>query len=44
LLQPASVVIAEHDRKFDPPTQVGALQRYRNLEQGDAGLSFYRRQ
>lgn len=44
LLQPASVVIAEHDRKFDPPGQVGALQRYRKLEQGDAGLSFYRKQ
>ncbi len=44
LLQPASVVIAEHDRKFDPPAQVGALQRYRKLEQGDAGLSFYKKQ
>jgi 16S rRNA (guanine966-N2)-methyltransferase len=43
LLQPSSVVIAEHDRKFDAPAQVGALQRYRKLEQGDAGLSFYRR-
>lgn len=44
LLQPSSVVIAEHDRKFDPPAQVGSLQRYRKLEQGDAGLSFYRKQ
>ncbi|HEU5337023.1 MAG TPA: 16S rRNA (guanine(966)-N(2))-methyltransferase RsmD [Terriglobales bacterium] len=44
LLQPAGVVIAEHDFKFDPPAQVGALQRYRKLEQGDAALSFYRRQ
>lgn len=44
LLQPGSVVIAEHDRKFDPPAQVGALQRCRKLEQGDAGLSFYRKQ
>jgi 16S rRNA (guanine(966)-N(2))-methyltransferase RsmD len=44
LLQPASVVIAEHDRKFDPIAQVGALQRYRKLEQGDAALSFYRRE
>lgn len=43
LLQPSSVVIAEHERKFDPPAQIGALQRYRKLEQGDAGLSFYRR-
>lgn len=44
LLQPATLVIAEHDRKFDPPAQVGALERYRKLEQGDAGLSFYRKQ
>lgn len=44
LLQPSGVVIAEHEHKFDPPAQVGALQRYRKLEQGDAGLSFYRRQ
>jgi 16S rRNA (guanine966-N2)-methyltransferase len=44
LLQPKSVVIAEHGRKFDPPAQVGALQRYRKLEQGDAGLSFYQKQ
>jgi 16S rRNA G966 N2-methylase RsmD len=44
LLQPASVVIAEHDRKFDPLALVGALQRYRKLEQGDADLSFYRKQ
>lgn len=44
LLQPAAVVIAEHDFKFDPPAQVGALQRYRKLEQGDAALSFYRKQ
>ncbi len=42
LLQASGVVIAEHDRKFDPPAQVGSLQRYRKLEQGDAGLSFYR--
>jgi 16S rRNA (guanine(966)-N(2))-methyltransferase RsmD len=44
LLQPAAVVIAEHDRKFDPPEQVGALRRYRKLQQGDAGLSFYNKQ
>jgi 16S rRNA (guanine966-N2)-methyltransferase len=44
LLQSSSVVIAEHEHKFDPPAQVGSLQRYRNLEQGDAALSFYRKQ
>ena len=44
LLEPSGVVIAEHDRKFDTPAQVGALARYRKLEQGDAALSFYRKQ
>jgi 16S rRNA (guanine966-N2)-methyltransferase len=44
LLHPATVVIAEHDRKFSPPAQARGLQRYRKLEQGDAGLSFYRKQ
>jgi 16S rRNA (guanine(966)-N(2))-methyltransferase RsmD len=42
LLQPASVVIAEHEKRFDPDEKFGALLRYRKLEQGDAGLSFYR--
>ncbi|HSA92485.1 MAG TPA: 16S rRNA (guanine(966)-N(2))-methyltransferase RsmD [Terriglobales bacterium] len=42
LLGPASVVIAEHDRHFDPGDAVGRLRRFRRLEQGDAVLSFYR--
>jgi 16S rRNA (guanine966-N2)-methyltransferase len=42
LLQPASVVIAEHDKRFDPGNSFGALVRYRTLKQGDAILSFYR--
>jgi 16S rRNA (guanine966-N2)-methyltransferase len=42
LLRPTSIVIAEHDRKFDSPVQFGALGRFRVLQQGDAGLSFYR--
>jgi 16S rRNA (guanine(966)-N(2))-methyltransferase RsmD len=37
-----SVVIAEHDKHFDPGERFGALQRYRKLEQGDAVLSFYK--
>ena len=41
LLATSSIVIAEHDKKFDPPPRVGALERYRKLEQGDAALSFY---
>ena len=42
LLKPAGVVVAEHDKRFDPGTAAGALQRYRRLDQGDASLSFYR--
>ena len=42
LLQPSSIVIAEHEKRFDPGERFGALVRYRKLEQGDAALSFYR--
>jgi len=38
-----TVVIAEHDKRFDPGETVGALQRQRLLKQGDAALSFYRK-
>src|SRR5271167_531423 len=37
-----SVVIAEHEKRFDPGEVFGALRRYRKLVQGDAALSFYR--
>jgi 16S rRNA (guanine966-N2)-methyltransferase len=37
-----SVVIAEHERKFDPGEEFGPLRRFRKLAQGDAALSFYR--
>jgi 16S rRNA (guanine966-N2)-methyltransferase len=43
LLQAPGVVIAEHEKRFDPGEAFGQLQRYRRLEQGDAALSFYRR-
>lgn len=43
LLQPETIVIVEHQKKFEPGEQVGSLQRYRLLKQGDAALSFYRR-
>ncbi len=42
LLTPTSVVIAEHDKHFDPGDAFGKLVRYRTLKQGDAVLSFYR--
>jgi 16S rRNA (guanine966-N2)-methyltransferase len=42
LLKPGGIVIAEHQKKFDPGEKAGALERYRLLKQGDAALSFYR--
>jgi len=44
LLSASSIVIAEHEKHFDPGDSFGALQRYRTLRQGDAVLSFYRLQ
>ena len=38
-----SVVIAEHEKQFDPGDQFGPLGRFRRLVQGSAALSFYRR-
>ena len=37
-----SVVIAEHDKKFDPGAEFLPLRRFRKLTQGDSTLSFYR--
>ncbi len=42
LLEPSSIVIAEHEKKFDPGERFGAVVRYRRLDQGDASLSFYK--
>ena len=42
LLAEHALVIAEHDKKFDPGEAFGVLRRSRKLEQGDAALSFYR--
>ncbi len=39
----SALVIAEHEKSFDPGEKFGDLQRIRKLLQGDAGLSFYRR-
>ena len=43
LLRAGSIVIAEHEKRFDPGEEFGELRRYRKLVQGDAALSFYRR-
>lgn len=42
MLKPEGVVIAEHQKMFDPGEAFGTLRRYRKLVQGDAALSFYR--
>lgn len=38
------LIIAEHEKRFDPGDSFGDLQRTRILQQGDAALSFYRRE
>lgn len=42
VLKHESIVVAEHQKKFDPGEAFGSLRRYRKLVQGDAALSFYR--
>ena len=37
-----SLVIAEHEKKFDPEAEYGSLRRVRKLMQGNSALSFYR--
>jgi 16S rRNA (guanine966-N2)-methyltransferase len=37
-----SMVIAEHEKKFDPGGDFGPLRRFRRIVQGNAALSFYR--
>jgi 16S rRNA (guanine(966)-N(2))-methyltransferase RsmD len=42
LIWAMSVVIAEHEKKFDPGKEFGPLKRFRHLVQGSTALSFYR--
>jgi 16S rRNA (guanine966-N2)-methyltransferase len=37
-----SLVIAEHEKKFTPPSEFGSLRKVRKLVQGNTALSFYR--
>jgi 16S rRNA (guanine966-N2)-methyltransferase len=37
-----SLVVAEHEKKFDPGEEFGSLRRTRKLMQGNGALSFYR--
>jgi 16S rRNA (guanine966-N2)-methyltransferase len=42
LIWAMSVVIAEHEKRFDPGEEFGPLRRFRHLAQGSTALSFYR--
>ncbi len=42
VISASTVVIAEHEKHFDPGEKFGDLRRYRLLPQGSAALSFYR--
>jgi 16S rRNA (guanine966-N2)-methyltransferase len=44
LVASGGLVIAEHDKHFDPGEVFGSLRRRRKLQQGDAVLSFYGRE
>jgi len=37
-----SLVVAEHDKKYDPGNAFGSLRRIRTLTQGNNALSFYK--
>jgi 16S rRNA G966 N2-methylase RsmD len=43
LLADTGIVTVEHRKTFDLPESFGTLKRVRLLRQGDAALSFYRR-
>ncbi len=42
MVGPSTIVIAEHEKRYDPGEQYGALAQYRKIVQGDAALSLYR--
>ncbi len=42
LMKGKGIIVAEHDKRFDPGDGIGNVLRYRKLVQGDACLSFYR--
>src|SRR5208283_5236078 len=43
VLGEGGIVVAEHEKRFDPGEGEGNLMRYRLLIQGESALSFYRR-
>ena len=42
ILNENGVLVAEHEKRFDPGNEEGELKRYRTLQQGESTLSFYR--
>jgi 16S rRNA (guanine(966)-N(2))-methyltransferase RsmD len=42
ILYAGGIVVAEHEKRFDPGEGEGTLRRYRLLKQGESALSFYR--
>lgn len=42
MIEVSSIVIAEHEKRFDLGEKFGRLERYRKIVQGDAGISLYR--
>jgi 16S rRNA (guanine(966)-N(2))-methyltransferase RsmD len=42
LLRPGGILIAEHEKRFDPGDGTAEIARYRTLTQGESSLSFYR--
>ena len=43
VLGEGGIVVAEHEKRFDPGEGEDNLRRYRLLKQGESSLSFYRR-
>ncbi len=42
LMTQNGILVAEHDKRFDPGEGEGRLKRFRKLQQGESALSFYR--
>jgi 16S rRNA (guanine(966)-N(2))-methyltransferase RsmD len=42
VLATGGIIVAEHEKRFDPGNGTERLQRYRCLVQGESSLSFYR--
>jgi 16S rRNA (guanine966-N2)-methyltransferase len=40
-LSAKALIVAEHEKRFDPGEEFGTLHRFRKLTQGDTALSFY---